>query len=149
MSFYKPYKFKKPKQVAIDDKKRRLPQTFGKEQLSGFIGEKEVSPIEERFARALRTNNIGFIHQFPVKVLTSQPGDSKFIDFLVGLRRTPVEVLGAIGHESSADRGKDKLREDLINQELMPRGSPPLKEVWWYDLEDQNQADKIVQELFG
>ena len=149
MSFYTPYKYKTQKEITVEENKGRLPQTFEKEVLTGFIGEKEVSPIEERFARGLRNNNIGFVHEYPVKVFTSRPGDSKFVDFIVGLVRTPVEVLGAIGHESSADRAKDKWREDLINQELMPKGSPPLKEVWWYSLEDQDQADSVVQELFG
>ena len=149
MSFYKPYKFKKPKQQRQDERKRRLPQTYGKEVLTGYIGDKTAPPGEERFARALRNNNIGFEHQFPVKVFASQPGTLKFVDFIVGFRRTPVEVLGAIGHASTSDRNKDRWREDLINQELMPKGHPKMKEVWDYQLEDQAQADATVQELFG
>lgn len=149
MSFYTPYKFKKPKQIRQEDRKRRLPQTFGREVLTGFIGEKEAPPGEERFARALRNNNLGFIHQFPVKVFTNQPGDSKFVDFLVGILKTPVEVLGDIGHKSTSDREKDRWRETLINQELRPKGHPALIEVWTYQLETQEQADATVQELFG
>lgn len=148
MSFYKPTVYKKPRKARQDERERRLKRSFGKEVLSGFIGDKEVSPIEERFARACRNNNIGFEHQFPVKVLTSRPGDKKYVDFLVGKLGTPVEVLGEIGHASSADRGKDKWREDQINQALMPKGHPAMVEVWWYDLENQAQADSIVQELF-
>ncbi len=146
---YEPYVYKTKKKRRQDDRKSRLKRSFGKEVLSGYIGDNAVSPIEERFARGLRTNNIGFIHQFPVRVMTSRPGEKKFVDFLVGRMQTPTEVLGEIGHASTADRGKDKWREDQINQELMPKGHPQMVEVWWYELETQKQADRIVQELFG
>lgn len=145
----KPYKFpkrKKPKRFETVD---RLERATDEKPLTGFVADLEASPEEERFARALRENNIGFSFQYEMLVLTSLPGEEKIVDFVIGIRRQPVEVYGRIGHESASDKSRDRVREIMINEEMRKRGSPLLDVVWYYELEDQDQAIAVVRERYA
>lgn len=143
---YIPYKYKRKKKKPQFRTVDRITPQEG-EELTGFIGEQEASPYEERFGKALRNNNQGFRFQEAVRVLTNEPGDAKQVDFSVGVLQTPVEVYGEIGHMSVADRQRDRWREILINEEMRRMNRPLLKVVWWYELETQEQADQTVREL--
>lgn len=145
----KPYKFPKRKKRKRFETVDRLKRTDDERPLTGFVAALEASPEEERFARALRENNIGFSFQYEIPVLTSLPGEEKVIDFVIGIRRQPVEVYGRIGHESNADKAKDRIREIMINEEMRKKGSPLLGVVWYYELEDQEQANAVVGERFA
>lgn len=145
----KPYKFPKKKKPSRFETVDRLERTEDEEPLTGFVAGLEASPGEERLARAFRASNIGFQFQYELPVLTSLPGQPKKIDFMIGIMQQPVEHYGRIGHESNADKGRDRIREIMINEEMRKRGSPLLEVIWYYETEDQAHADAVVQERFG
>jgi hypothetical protein len=146
----RPYKYKKrKKEKRRDEPMERLVREKDEIPLTGFVADLEASPEEERFARALRANNIGFAFQYEMEVLTSIPGEERIVDFVIGRLRQPVEVYGRIGHESESDKARDRIREIMINQEMRVRARPLLEVVWYYDLTDQVQAEAIVKERFS
>lgn len=145
----KPHKFPKREKPARFETVERLTRTDDKRPLTGFVADLEASPEEERFARALRENNIGFSFQFELPVLTSLPGEEKIVDFIIGIRRQPVEIFGRIGHESASDKAKDRVREIMINEEMRQKGRPLIEVIWYYELEDQDQANAVVREKFA
>jgi len=145
----KPYKFPKKKKSRPFETVDRLTRAVDERPLTGFVADIEASPEEERFARALRENNIGFSFQYEIPVLTSLPGEEKVVDFVIGIRRQPVEVYGRIGHETNSDKSRDRIREIMINEEMRIKGIPLLKVVWYYELEDQDQANAVVGERFA
>jgi len=146
----KPYKYptksKRPERLNVNRLKQ--PPTDD-EQLTGWVNGVKASDLEERFARALRNAKLDFSFQVEFSTAVSLVGEEKQVDFVVsnGLQ-FPVDINGSIGHTSSAQRAKDSVRETLLNEIFARRGMQPLQVVWWYDLEDQNEANAVVERMF-
>lgn len=120
------------------------------EGLTGYVNGEKASDLEERFARALRLQNIEFSFQVDIQTSVSIPGEDKSVDFLVFRGLTyPVEIDGEIGHKTEAQKAEDAIKETLLNEIFGYQGVQPLMRVAWYDLENQDMADQIVKELFG
>lgn len=147
----KPYLY--PKKSNRQDRMRvnRLkPPKVDDEQLTGFVNGERASDLEERFARALRAEKIDFSFQVQFSTAVSLVGEDKVVDFVVnnGLQ-FPVDINGSIGHTSSAQRGKDAVREALLNEVFSYKGMQPLQVVWWYELDNQQEANAVVKRMFA
>jgi hypothetical protein len=118
--------------------------------LTGFVNGMRASDLEERFARGLRGAGLRFRFQYLVSVVDSLPGKEKVVDFLVEKGFFyPIEIDGLIAHHTAAQKGKDLVREILLNDKFKQRGIYPIQRVKWWQLETQEMANRIVRELFG
>jgi hypothetical protein len=118
--------------------------------LTGFVQGRKASDIEERFARALERSGLKFLFQARVSVMESVPGQDKLVDFMVDAgNRYPIEIDGPIAHRTAAQKGKDLIREILLNHTFLRRGIMPIRRVKWWQLEIQSLANRLVGELFG
>jgi hypothetical protein len=117
--------------------------------LTGWVHGKQASDIEERFSRAAR--NVGVEFQFKVyfDVLTSLPGESKEIDFVLDLpAKQTVDVDGEFAHKTNEQTGQDAMRDALLNNELTEMFyQVPHIRVPWFDLETQERADRTVRDI--
>jgi len=147
-SDYKPHVYKKKRKTSLfNEPTGVIPPEQEKEELTGYVRDLPASQYEERVARSFRKYDIGYEFQFEIDTLTSLPGQEPVIDFMTyPIYRAPVEVYGEIGHTSPGDKANDKVREDLINQELLKMGRPPLVILWWWELETQEQSDATIAE---
>lgn len=147
-------RYKKPKPFKYKQKPRppkkslnRLQGTAEGETLSGYVHGMEASPLEERFARALEFRNLEFIFQHKVQPPTQIPGQENELDFVVvyaGMQ--PVEVDGMWVHKSAEQKKKDELRDAILDDFL--ESWKPIIRIPGTDLKDQDDADRIVEELF-
>jgi hypothetical protein len=150
----KPYQYKRRSKARERSPKSRLEQINIQSDpipLTGWVNGREASDIEERFARALKSFGLEFMFQLGVVTPHSPPERKKYVDFVVlseGIFH-PVEVDGQIGHRTSAQRGKDTIREILLNMTFVKWGYMPLIRVMWNELETQEMADVVVRRLFG
>jgi len=119
--------------------------------LTGLLGGKPATDLEERFGRALQTFGLEFMFQMGVATPHSPPGVKKVVDFVVLSKGIfhPIEVDGQIGHRTSGQRGEDAIREMLLNMTFAKWGYLPLQRVKWYELETQEMADAVVRRMFG
>jgi len=114
--------------------------------LTGWVHGLEASDLEERFARGLKTSELEFHFQVKIPVMTLQ---KKVIDFLVDVgTKWPVSIEGYIGHSTAAQQGLDELRESLLNPIFLKLGWMPLRRVKWHRLDNQDDADRVVREMF-
>ena len=153
MSTVKPYFYSAPSQKVLPLDLNRLEQFKSKpdpEPLTGFVKGRSASDLEERFARGLHRAGLGFVFQYKAPVAGTLPGKEKVVDFLVkkGLLY-PIEIDGLIAHLTAAQKGKDLVREILINHAFIQRGILPIRRVKWWQLETQEMANRVVRELFG
>ena len=119
--------------------------------LTGLVKGKPATDIEERFARALGSLGLGFRFQVRFSTVGSLPWQEKVVDFVVQVSGVfqPVEVDGDIGHRTSAQRGRDAIREVLLNEVFIRLGYLPLVRVKWFELESQEMADGVVRSMLG
>lgn len=114
--------------------------------LTGWVHGLKASDLEERFARGLKASELEFSFQIRIPVMTLQ---KKVVDFLVDKgTKWPVEIEGYIGHNTSAQQGQDALRESLLNPIFLKLGWMPLLRVKWHMLDNQDEADRVVREMF-
>lgn len=153
MSEIKPYMYSIPHQKATEFGLNRLDEISPLEDskpLTGFVNGVIASDLEERFARGLSSAGLQFHFQYRVPVAGSLPGKDKIVDFLVEKGfYYPVEIDGLIAHRTTAQMGRDLIREILLNQAFFRRGIYPIRRVKWWQLETQEMADRLVRELFG
>jgi len=118
--------------------------------LTGLVKGKPATDIEERFARGLVFLGLEFRFQVRFSTVGSLPWQEKVVDFVVQASGVfqPVEVDGDIGHRTSAQRGRDAIREVLLNEVFLRLGYLPLVRVKWFELESQEMADSVVGALF-
>ena len=118
--------------------------------LTGLVKGKPATDIEERFARALVSLGLEFRFQMRFSTVGSLPWQEKVVDFVVQASGVfqPVEVDGDIGHRTSAQRGRDAIREVLLNEVFLRLGYLPLIRVKWFELESQEMSDGVVRRLF-
>ena len=143
-----PYKMKVPSKRRPRFGVNRLSRPVANEGLTGWVNGKEASDIEERFARALRNNNVDYSFRIDIPTAVSIPGEDKEIDFLIGdAVRTAVEIDGEIGHKTEGQQARDIVREILVNEQLKKAGIRPTVRIPWTKLLDQETANRTVQEL--
>jgi len=119
------------------------------ERLSGFVHGMEASTLEERFARALDRRGLRFIFQHRIDTPYQIPGQENEVDFVVEEYGThPIEVDGNWIHKSAAAKAKDKLRDAILDDILGKEGWHPIVRVPGNELEDQAQANNVVEALF-
>lgn len=124
---------------------RPVPEDEG---LTGFVRGLKASDIEERFARALNKYRVPFEFQVFIPSNYSFPGEAKEMDFIV--RDQPVNVHGYIGHfHTSGQKWKDRVRDLMIDEVLVPKGYKPVKTVVQSDLDNQDIADMTVRRIFA
>jgi hypothetical protein len=118
--------------------------------LTGCVQGKKASDIEERFARGLKRCGLQFVFQARVNMAGNIPGQEKLVDFIVeeGIRY-PIEIDGPIAHRTAGQKGKDLIREILLNHTFLRRGIMPIRRVKWWQLETQTLANRLVSEMFG
>ena len=129
----------------------RLKRSVTDEGLTGWVNGKEASDIEERFSRSLRQRKKGFHFRVNFPTTVSIPGEDKEVDFLVdqGGQFRAVEIDGEFGHKTASQKGKDQLREILLNETLGRNNILPIIRVPWTQLETQEKANAYVQRTFG
>lgn len=115
------------------------------EELTGFLRGLPASDLEEIFGNALDFNKKEFA--FKIEFPVSGSIDFKEVDFIVE-QEFPLEVYGEIGHDSSAEQGKDLIREIFLNETFRTQGLRPLTVVWWWELQSEEQANAKVRSLF-
>jgi len=149
----KPYRYKVRQQFPVDFKKNRLKMLSEQADpvpLTGTVLGKPASDLEERFGRALLSLKLRF--RFQVRFATAEraPGRKKVVDFVVesGGIETPVEIDGKYGHKTSAQQGRDAVREVMLNEVFVKRGMALLQRVKWTELETQEDADRTVRRMF-
>ena len=153
MSRIKPYTYPIPSQKASQfglNRLEKISPLADPQPLTGFVNGVRASDLEERFARGLSRAGLHFKFQYPVIVVGCLPGVEKHVDFLVEKGYFyPIEIDGLIAHHTTAQKGKDLVREVLLNQEFIRRGIHTIQRVKWWQLETQEMADRIVRDLFG
>lgn len=134
-------------------------ETYDKgEFLTGFIGDKKASDLEERFANAL--NKIGLDFEFEVQLL---PGENpRFlqgsqrnqlgaveIDFLIVQNETmfPVQIDGEFAHKTAEQRERDKEQDQRLDDSLRQFNAYPVKRVPFYEIETPEQAEQIAKDI--
>lgn len=149
----KPYTYNIPAQEAGQFDLNRLDQISplaDPTPLTGFVNGLRASDLEERFARGLHHAGLRFKFQYPVMVAGCLSGAEKHVDFLVEKGfYYPIEIDGLIAHRTTAQKGKDLVREILLNQEFTRRGIHPLQRVKWWRLDTQEMANQTVRDIFG
>ncbi len=126
------------------DVNRLKPVKADEEVLLGHLRGIEATDIEERTGKALSFNKKPYSFQIDMPIEGSP--DWKSIDFIVD-NLWPLEVNGEIGHDTSAEQGKDLIREIQLNETFEKRGLMPMTVIWWYDLENQEQANNTIRDL--
>lgn len=115
--------------------------------LTTYVNGIGASDIEERFARALDKNKIEYMFQINIPTAFSLPDEDKIVDFLLPDLMCAIEVDGEIGHGTSAQQAKDAVRDAHLNPILSSMGYGKLQHIKWYDLETQELADLMAQDL--
>lgn len=121
------------------------------ENLTGYIGDKKASDLEERFARAVGKIGLNFAFQWRVATEYTLPDQQKNVDFVVTQtdgRVVPVEVYGSYFHTSAGDRVRDNARERELDTVFERWGWEKLVVIWDYQLYNQEVADSTARRLF-
>jgi len=149
----KSYRFKVRNRSRVDFNKSRLKMLSERADpvpLAGVLQGKRASDIEERFGRALLSVKLSFRFQVHFAAANHVPGRKKVVDFVVesqGMEH-PVEIDGKIGHSTSAQQGRDAIRQVLLNEVFVKQGLALLQRVRWTELETQADADRTVRRMF-
>ncbi len=141
----KRYRYTAPSKRPANFNVNRLKPAVDDEGLSGWVHGKEASEDEERFARALEHHRKEY--GFKVDIPIAGSPDWKEVDFIVD-ELWPTEVDGFIGHDTSAEQGKDYIREIMLNETFKKMGLMPMTRVKWWQLETQEQAIFHVGNLY-
>lgn len=119
------------------------------ENLTGYINGMDASDIEERFARALDREQIK-TYEFRVPMVAGRwmPGEVE-VDFMVwhAGQYQPVQIDGMFAHKASSQRALDAAKDAILNQYLEGQALPVIR-INGDLLDNQDEADKIVKEMF-
>lgn len=143
----KPYRYKLSPRPPRKENLNRLGVTSEGEYLTGIVQGQEASDLEERFARAL--DSVGKDYQFQVEVTgpATIPGQENKIDFVVD-NEWPVEVDGGFVHKSAEAKGRDQMRDAILNDFIKKFGWKPIQRITETDLDGQETADRTAREMF-
>jgi len=146
----KPYKYK-TKRTARLDPDYVTPETEAAEILTGYVRGEEASDLEERFAWALDQADLTYLFQYEVYGAFGLPGEEATIDFIVyvGGVAYPVELGSFFVHGHASRIETDRARDQLLNEFLRTRGFQEIIRVDFDHPEDRDDAQQIVEELFG
>ena len=119
------------------------------ERLEGFVRGKEASELEERFARALDGHKMRYVFQEIINTPYQVPGQKNEIDFIVDEFGThPIEIDGTWIHKSPSQKSEDALRDAIIDDITSKWGWERIVRIPGNELESQDQANKVAEELF-
>ena len=145
MEVYKPKRRRKPEW----DTPQADPVQPPEEVLTGFVGNKEASSHEERFAKVLRLHDLRF--QFKVVVFTpfQIPGQNYEIDFVVydGLPM-PIEIDDEWIHRTQDEQEQDKLRDQLLDEQTKYWGWQRITRIRVDMGWDTTMFNDLVERLF-
>lgn len=116
------------------------------ENLTGIVQGKKASDKEELFAIALDNAGKSYIFQYEVLGPVGIPGQENEIDFVVE-RIYPIEVDGLWVHKSAQQKLKDKLRDQVLNNQLEEYGLMPIQRIpaTW---ESVAEAESVIEGLY-
>lgn len=121
------------------------------ESLTGWVNGKKASDIEERFARALSSNERvdGFVFIFPVVSPQNMVGQLE-LDFLIqaGAFYYPVQIDGTYAHKNASKQSEDMVKDRIIWEHLKASYSVmPVVRIKGIALETQEEANLQVEML--
>ena len=130
------------------DLNRIVPLPGNDEGLTGVVQNLPASDLEERFARSLEKNHIPYEFQRSFLAPNNMPGSYK-LDFLVYVdgQEQPVAIDGEYAHKSMKQRANDEIK-DVIFNEAKKGQMLPVKRITYTDLDTQEMADAIVEQLW-
>jgi hypothetical protein len=107
---------------------------------------KQATSLEARFARALDFYELEYEFRKTFIAPSSQPGSIE-LDFLVfyGLLH-PFQLDGSFAHKSAAQKARDRDRDAVLNQRLMPMGAIPIVRIPGDDLQTLEECKQEVRE---
>lgn len=150
--YSKPYRRKLPSKRVADVRpiRSRVSALSDDPPLTGWVHGLPASDLEERYARGLRNSGTDFSFQVEIETAFTLPGQEKTVDFMVsagGGMLQPTDVYGPL-HQWPQAQTKDAEREAELNEafEQIPT-LMPLKIVWFYDLQDQEQANQVARNV--
>lgn len=130
---------------------RPKPVSDDEPALTGLVDGQQASDIEERFARALRSNSKIIYFEFRKIIIAPRyEAGSIEIDFLVHAGTlTPIQTDGDWIHKTAEARAHDALQDTLTDQYLADAGysAQPSIRIPGTRLATQEQADSAVREL--
>ena len=119
------------------------------EQLTGFVHGKEASDLEERWARAEDGAQREYIFQYWVENPYGLPSQKNQIDFMdVTDAWQPIEIDGSYAHKTAGQKADDQARDAILNTLFQQRGINPIIRIPGDSLATQEDADRIVLEIF-
>ena len=121
------------------------------EMLSGYVAGAEASDIEERFSRALSKSErvSGYLFRDPVISPRYLPGQLE-VDFVVEADGVvyPFQIDGEFAHKNTSKKMDDARKDGLVNEYLKYKyNAMPVKRIPGYELQTQDDANKLVREL--
>lgn len=143
------YEVKLPSSAPLKYRANRILPRGNNETLTGQVQGQRASDIEERFAIALMKKKLRFFFQYMIYTVVTVPGNENMVDFLVeynGIWKA-FEIDGEIGHKTASQKGDDVVRDALVNEALMKIGVGPLTRIPWTKLEDQEAANRTLEEV--
>lgn len=144
-----PYQYKRPNRRLNKMNLNRIKHEPEGEGLRGIVLNQKASALEERFARALRKIGLEFYFQVVVQTPFQIPGQLNTVDFLIvsGIAY-PIEIDGDWVHKTEGQKKRDMLRDAVIDAKMAKQGWQPIRRVRGHDLQTQDDADRVVRELF-
>lgn len=148
----KPYKYKVPRVRGgvSHDSINRPKKLVEDEGLTGVVNGEAATDIEERFARALWKNKRveGFDFQNSYFAGRNMAGEVR-PDFIVYAGTAfPVQVDGEFAHRTAEQKASDRAKDAMLDGLLTPMGAAPTQRISGELLQTQDDADRLVEELF-
>lgn len=144
----RPYQYKTPRRPQ-EGNVNRMPRVSETETLSKMVQGQPASDIEERFARALSRRQYAYAFRQVINVPFQIPGQKNEVDFIVFEQGTwPIEIDGEFTHKTSEQRAHDSTRDAILDEHLGQWGWQRIQRIPGEDLEDQEMANRKVDEIF-
>lgn len=138
------------------NKKNNRPLPTGKafrasadEGLTRFINGIKASDIEERFYRSMKKQGITNFEFRPVRIAGRNMPGSIEIDFKIesGGLVYIIQIDGSIGHKTAEQKGEDAVKDAILNN-LFQGYALPVIRIPGEELDNQDDADRVVREIF-
>lgn len=158
----KPFKYRSRKVLPPEMKSQGIMRGASpKEQFVGQIQGNKASDLEERWQRGLDKLEAGY--QFRVRITSQALGNQKLtrtfanvsgeveIDFLVEIRgqTTPIFIDGQIGHYFTPYQAEeDRLKTEITDEFGRQMGWRPSVRIPFWEIKNQDDADRRTRELF-
>lgn len=114
-----------------------------------YIQGKPASDLEANAAVGLDANGLDYTFQYFVETAYTLPGEEKEVDFMVWQDRGyPVEIDGNWTHKSAEQQEYDRVRDNQINDALMPHGFAPVQRLTEEWVLTPEAAAMTFRELF-